>query len=156
MSLDPQPISPMFRIDVSPDAETAPPTPSGGSAPGGDSSAVMVDLLKQLVIGQQQQTRMLQQWMEQQSAAGGSRGDELSAWKDANPALAEKCRHAAETLSSVQTEFLESLVDEIHDNEEYLVEGDYMMNEFIDRFGPRMAHLNGVLQVLAQLAADPA
>jgi hypothetical protein len=28
-----------------------------------------------------------------------------------------------------------------------------MLNEFVDRFGPRLAHLNGVLQVLAQLSA---
>ena len=36
------------------------------------------------------------------------------------------------------------------------VEGEYMLNEFVDRFGPRLAHLNGVLQVLAQLGSgDP-
>jgi hypothetical protein len=28
-----------------------------------------------------------------------------------------------------------------------------MLNEFVDRFGPRLAHLNGVLQVLAQLGS---
>ena len=27
-----------------------------------------------------------------------------------------------------------------------------MLNEFVDRFGPRLAHLNGVLQVLSQLS----
>jgi hypothetical protein len=30
-----------------------------------------------------------------------------------------------------------------------------MLNEFVDRFGPRLAHLNGVLQVLSQLGATP-
>ena len=43
---------------------------------------------------------------------------------------------------------------EIQDNEEYLLEGEYMLNEFVDRFGPRLAHLNGVLQVLAQLGGS--
>jgi hypothetical protein len=28
-----------------------------------------------------------------------------------------------------------------------------MLNEFVDRFGPRIAHLNGLLQVLSQLSA---
>ena len=28
-----------------------------------------------------------------------------------------------------------------------------MLSEFVDRFGPRMAHLNGILQVLAQLGS---
>ena len=31
--------------------------------------------------------------------------------------------------------------------------GDFMLNEFVDRFGPRLAHLNGVLQVLSQLSS---
>jgi len=35
------------------------------------------------------------------------------------------------------------------------VEGDFMLNEFVDRFGPRLAHLNGVLQVLTQLGSNP-
>ena len=33
-----------------------------------------------------------------------------------------------------------------------LADADFMLNEFIDRFGPRMAHLNGVLQVLSALS----
>lgn len=156
MSLDPQPISPMFRIDVSPDPQSA-GDPSTAAVASGSASAqgVMIDLLKQLVIGQQKQNRMLETLAAAQENVG-SRADDLSAWKDANPDLADKCRGAAETLSQVQSQFLESLVDEINDNGDYLVEGDYMMNEFIDRFGPRMAHLNGVLQVLAQLSSEPA
>jgi hypothetical protein len=51
----------------------------------------------------------------------------------------------------VQTQFLDAMTDEIENSQEYLLEGDYMLNEFVDRFGPRLAHLNGVLQVLAQL-----
>ena len=51
----------------------------------------------------------------------------------------------------MQTEFLDTMTDEIEDSKEYLLEGEYMLNEFVDRFGPRLAHLNGVLQVLAQL-----
>ena len=35
------------------------------------------------------------------------------------------------------------------------MEGEFMLNEFVDRFGPRMAHLNGLLQVLSQLSATP-
>jgi hypothetical protein len=34
-----------------------------------------------------------------------------------------------------------------------MVEGDFVLNEFIDRYGPRLAHLNGVIQVLAQLSS---
>ena len=43
----------------------------------------------------------------------------------------------------------------INDNADVLMDGEFMLNEFVDRFGPRLAHLNGVLQVLAQLSATP-
>ena len=65
------------------------------------------------------------------------------------------CRRAAESLSKVQAEFLNNLTREIGENFDNLVEGEFMLTEFIDRFGPRMAHLNGILQVLSQLSAVP-
>ena len=44
---------------------------------------------------------------------------------------------------------------EINENSDVLMDGEFMLNEFVDRFGPRLAHLNGVLQVLAQLSSTP-
>ena len=73
------------------------------------------------------------------------------------PELARSCRDAAETLSRVQTQFLDNLTEEIRDSEESLSDSEFMLNEFVDRFGPRLAHLNGVLQVLPQLGhGEPA
>lgn len=148
MSYDQEPISPMFRIDVSADASD-----SDSSA---SSDRVAVELLRQLVAGQQQQNRLLEELAQQQAAAQKQRVGELQQWKNANPELARACRQAAETLSRVQTQFLDSLTEEIADSEDHLMEGEYMLNEFVDRFGPRLAHLNGVLQVLAQLGSGDA
>jgi len=53
----------------------------------------------------------------------------------------------------VQSEFLSTLTAEIEDNAEDLKDGDFVFNEFVDRYGPRLAHLNGVLQMLSQLSA---
>ncbi|MEC7680687.1 MAG: hypothetical protein VX694_15555 [Planctomycetota bacterium] len=141
MSYEHEPVSPMFRIDVSADAKAG--KASQEVNPG--------DLLKQLVEGQRQQNILLEELLHQQVAANKQRATELQQWKNANPELARSCRRAAETLSRVQTEFLDTMTDEIEDSKEYLLEGEYMLNEFVDRFGPRLAHLNGVLQVLAQL-----
>ena len=80
---------------------------------------------------------------------------ELGQWKQANPRLARSCRAATEALGKVQTEFLETLTQEISVNYESFLEGEFMLNEFVDRFGPRMAHLNSILQVLSQLSAMP-
>ena len=84
------------------------------------------------------------------------RNQELQQWQQANPGLVRNCRRAAETLGRVQTQFLRSLTREVNDNAEALADGEFVLSEFVDRFGPRMAHLNGVLQVLAQISGNPA
>ncbi|OYP32201.1 hypothetical protein [Rhodopirellula sp. MGV] len=146
-SYEHEPLSPVFRIDVSADAETEPRK---------SKDQIMIDLLRHLIAGQQQQNRLLEQMIQQQNAVNEQRASELQQWKDANPELARSCRSAAETLSRVQTRFLDSLTEEIADSEDSLEESEFMLNEFVDRFGPRLAHLNGVLQVLAQLGhAEP-
>lgn len=148
-----EPLSPVFRIDVSAEADSDPNPKAEGK--GEDRSTA--ELLRQLVAGQQQQNQLLQEMIQQNAAMQQQRANELQQWKNANPQLSRACRQAAETLSRVQTQFLESLTEEIEDNEECLIEGEFMLNEFVDRFGPRLAHLNGVLQVLAQLGTgEPA
>ena len=149
MGSEPSQFSPVFRIDVS--AE-----PSAGPASNSSNPAeATVALLHQVVAAQHKQNQLLEQLINATVSVQKQRNTELQQWKDANPQLARSCRRAAEKLSKVQTEFLETLTEEIEDQEEHLSEGDYMLNEFVDRFGPRLAHLNGVLQVLAQLGSNP-
>ncbi len=136
--------SPVFRIDVSADPSTSP-------AVNGDVGLAMVTLMRQMICLQEKQNQMIEQLVQHASQPQKARSTELQQWKDANPRLARSCRNAAETLAKVQTQFLENMTEEIVDNEESLVDGDFMLNEFVDRFGPRLAHLNGVLQMLAQL-----
>ena len=139
---------PMFsQIDVAQSAYTTPSV----KADGGEQS----QLLRELVAGQDRQNELLEELVNQLGAAQKQRVTELGQWKQANPHLAQCCRTAAETLGKVQTEFLDSLTQEITENAEILMDGEFMLNEFVDRFGPRMAHLNGLLQVLSQLSAIP-
>lgn len=142
---DPQ-VPPIFRIDVS--------SAASSSEAGQEMSTEA--LIRQMVVAQTQTNELLGELLQQLSAAQKQRAIELGQWKDANPVLAARCRQAAESLGRVQTEFLTTLTEEILDNEDCLSEGEFMLNEFVDRFGPRLAHLNGVLQVLSQLSAVPA
>ena len=145
MAPDPQHV-PMFQIDVSAD------TSSSKLEDELDTGDLVVALLRQVVANQEHQNQLLKELNTQLGTAQRQRAHELSQWKDANPELAHCCRSAAETLSRVQTQFLQNLTEEIEDNEECLIDGEFMLNEFVDRFGPRLAHLNGVLQVLSQLS----
>ena len=148
MSQDSQNVSPMFRIDVSPNASG---TDGSANNPGNEIS----ELLRHLVIGQDRQNELLEEMVEQMGAAQRQRAAELGQWKEANPVLTRRCRAAAEALSQVQTEFLENMTFEINENFESMLDGEFVLNEFVDRFGPRLAHLNGVLQLLAQLSSVP-
>ena len=113
-------------------------------------------ILRQLLAGQDKQNELLEELVNQLGSAQKQRAVELGQWKQANPHLARSCRMAAEALSKIQTEFLDSLTQEVRDNYETLLDGEFMLNEFVNRFGPRLAHLNGLLQVLSQLSATPA
>jgi hypothetical protein len=111
-----------------------------------------IRLLREIAAAQDRQNELLEELVSQLSATHRQRNQELSHWKASNPDLAKSCRRAAKTLSRVQTEFLDTLTSEVNANAEALADGEFVLNEFVDRFGPRLAHLNGMLQVLAQLS----
>ena len=122
----------------------------------GQNAEGLKEVLQQLVVGQDRQNELIEELIEQMGAAQRQRSAELAQWKQANPELAKQCREAAEVLGKVQSVFLQAVTEEISDNSENLLDGEFVLNEFVDRFGPRLAHLNGVLQVLSQLSANGA
>jgi hypothetical protein len=150
MAREPQDLSPIFRIDV---AQTASNASMGASNM--NNTSELTALLQQLVIGQDRANELLEELVDHMGAAQRQRASELGQWKEANPVLARRCRAAAEALSQVQTEFLENLTVEVNENFESMLDGEFVLNEFVDRYGPRLAHLNGVLQLLSQLSAIP-
>lgn len=127
-------------------------TPSRSEDEGQSALAEQTLLLRELLAAQDRQNELLEELIQQVGAAQRQKAKELGQWKRANPQLSQKCRRAAEALSRVQTEFLSTLTEEIDENYETFMDGEFMLNEFVDRFGPRLAHLNGVLQVLGQLS----
>ena len=141
-------LSQVFHLDVTPSSsEPSEVTPDQGSE--------VTELLRQLVVGQDRQNELLEDMVEQMNAGQRQRAAELGQWKEANPLLARRCRAAAEALGQVQTEFIENLTYEVNENYEGMMDGEFVLNEFVDRFGPRLAHLNGVLQLLSQLSSMP-
>ncbi|MCS5630647.1 MAG: hypothetical protein NZ744_07435 [Pirellulaceae bacterium] len=125
---------------------------AGGTAE--DVNALLAGLMRRMITEQETSNTLLKELIGQMQSQQRGRADELGKWKQANPELANRCRVAAETLSDVQNEFLMGLTAEVEDSEDTLRDSDYMLQEFVDRYGPRLAHLNGVLQVLSQLAAN--
>lgn len=111
------------------------------------------ELLREVLAAQDRTNEILEELVGVMAGAQKQRMQELHQWKKANPRLAKTCRKAAESLSRVQVEYLERITEEIDESGEDMIHGEFMLNEFVDRFGPRLAHLNGVIQVLAQLSS---
>jgi hypothetical protein len=133
------------QVDVTPSSQ-----PRSVSSQGEEQ----VELLREVLSAQDRTNELLEELVSAMAANQKQRNHELQQWKKANPDLADGCREAAEVLSKVQVEYLDRMTDEITYSREDLVEGEFMLNEFIDRYGPRLAHLNGVIQVLAQLGTS--
>jgi len=121
-----------------------------GSAEG---NAEQTALLRELVVAQQKSNELLGQLVALISQQQRQRAAELKAWREANPKLADSCRRAAESLTKVHTEFLPSIASEAASSGDDLLDSDYALGEFIDRYGPRLAHFNGIMQLFAQLGA---
>jgi hypothetical protein len=151
MSQDSQPTPALFtQVDITAGAQL------GRPGEGQDAAAQQLGLLRNILTAQDRQNELLEELVNLLGGQQRQRNHELAQWKQANPELARRCRQAAEALSQVQVEFLRSMTHEVSENAEALLDGDFMLNEFVDRYGPRLAHLNGVLQILAQLGSGPA
>jgi hypothetical protein len=112
-------------------------------------------LLRDVLSAQDRTNELLEELVGVMATTQKQRANELNQWRSAHPSLAAACREAAEALSRVQIEYLNRMTDEINDSSDDMVDGEFVLNEFVDRFGPRLAHLNGVIQVLAQLSSVP-
>ena len=147
MAQDPRLFSPMFSIDVCTDAHTAAVSNKI------DANELIVNLLQKLVEGQQQELKLLQEIAHWTGLSHKQRQHEINQWKESNPDLARSCRIASEALVKVQNDYIHKLTEEAADGHETMMDSEYMLQEFIDRFGPRMAHLGGVLHMVSSLSA---
>ena len=140
-------VPPFFtRLDIS--ANTA--APAASAAP---DAAESTQLLREMVGLQKRSCELLTDLLNQVSLQQRQRMAELKAWKEANPELSAACRRAAESLGGVHTEFLGNIARDAADNADDFADSDYALGEFVDRYGPRLAHFNGIMQLLAQLGA---
>ena len=148
MSRENQPTSSLYtQVDIT----SAGQTPQPQEFVQNENSRLLRDILE----SQDRSNELLEELISAMGSAQKQRATELNQWKQANSELSKSCREAADGLSQVQVQFLKNMTQEVNDSVEELSESDFMLNEFVDRYGPRLAHLNGVIQVLAQLSAVP-
>ncbi len=78
---------------------------------------------------------------------------ELLAWQQEHEGVVERCREVVSTLTQMHAGLIGDMADYINEHAETLLESDFSISEFVDKFGPRLHHLSTVLAVFKQLSA---
>jgi hypothetical protein len=141
------------QIDVFP--TFTPPTPTSQLPVTAEHSQQLYGLLSEIVSSQDRQTALLEDLVTSVTQGHRRRIIELGRWKMHNPELAEYCKRAAKKLERIQTDLLSSITGEIESNADVLLDSEFGLNEFVDRFGAKFLQLNALLQILAQLGNAP-
>lgn len=127
------------------------PVPETAASP--DVQAQSLEVLRELAGVAQEQLKLVRQVAEMVQQTQQQRQAALQRWRKENAQLARRCRNAMSVFENVQKSFLNEMTEFIIENEDGLLDADFVLNEFSDRFGPRLMHLTAVLNMLQQLGA---
>lgn len=123
---------------------------------------VMVNLQSQTLELQRQALELQRQSLELQRETTQTARDQrtrqiadLERWQQSHSDVLGVCKQTLGQLEQIHSSLMSDLSSFVSENQENLVEGDFMLSEFVDKFGPRLAHLNTMLAVLRPLAAAP-
>jgi len=145
---------PLFsQIDVT--SIVAPAGPVDENYRAEQRHAELLAVLHDLATLQKRQNELLTQLINLQTAPQRQRVHELQNWRNLHPELAKGCRMLFDRMTSMQNEYFTKMVEESVESSENWDYSDFMFNDFVDQFGPRLIHLNTLLQALSQLAAPP-
>jgi len=78
---------------------------------------------------------------------------EIERWQQAHDVVIEPCREALSQLEQVHASLMNDLAGYVRDHHDDMMDGEFILSEFVDRYGPRLAHLNTMLAVLRPIAA---
>ena len=75
----------------------------------------------------------------------------LSRWQEEFPGLSDNCRKALPLLERTYGRLIAEMAERLNDEDESL-DNDFTLQEFLDRYGMRLAQLGTILNLVAPLA----
>jgi len=136
-----------FQIDATPNLSKLPtdlPLP-----PAAATSPEVVDLLRQILEVQKEQ-------LAYQRAAAAAHDmtsrwrSFLSRWQQDFPYLSDDCRKAMPVLEKAYGRMIAELAERLNGEDEPL-DSDFALQDFLDRYGMRLAQLGTILNLVAPL-----
>jgi len=113
----------------------------------------MLEVQRQILQNQQHQLELAREATQVAREQRARQIAELERWQVGHDPVLDQCRVSLGQLEQVHAALMGELVNHVADNYENLVDGDFALTDFVDKFGPRLAHLNTMLAVLRPLAA---
>ena len=74
----------------------------------------------------------------------------LSRWNDEFPELSDGCKKAMPHLERVYGQMITDLTEKVHEDDG--LDSDFVVQEFLDKYGMRLAQLGTILNLVAPLA----
>jgi hypothetical protein len=135
-----------FQIDVTSTATPIPPVERPPSPPGTET----VELLKQILEVAREQLAYQRAAVAAHDMTARWRAY-LSRWQHEFPALSENCRKAMPALERCYGQLISDLTERLSE-EDGGIDTDFALQEFLDRYGMRLAQLGTILNLVAPLA----
>ncbi len=125
---------------------STPPSP-----PPAPSPAELTDLVRQLLDVQREQLAQLQATAAAHDTSARWRAL-VARWKQDFPELPDACRQALPILERAYGAVIAALVEELRQNGPDAFESDYILQDFLDRYGMRLGQIGNILNLVAPLA----
>lgn len=110
-----------------------------------------IDLLRQLLDVQREQLQYQRAAAAAHDATSRWRAF-LNRWQNDFPGLGEACRRALPLLERTYGRMIHELTERLADDGPDSLENDFSLQEFLDRYGMRLAQLGTILNLVAPLA----
>ena len=161
MSSRENPSSPYYtyRMEVSPTGQGSNPVVPNMNDPVAllqllvNLQSQAMDLQRQTLELQRQQLELAREAAQFTREQRARQIAELERWQNGHERVLDHCKQSLSNLEQVHAALIEELANYVSENHENLLDGEFALTDFVDRFGPRLAHLNTMLAVLRPLAA---
>jgi hypothetical protein len=111
----------------------------------------IADLLRQLVVLHQEQIGLLKAQIAGQDNGSKLRSF-LARWEEEFPRIGAACKQALPTLERAYLGLVRELTERVNAAEAAELDDEFVLGEFLDRFGIRLGQLGNILSQLAPLA----
>lgn len=129
-----------FQFEVTPVTPIPVPEPSPAVA--------QVEILRQILDVQKEQLKQLRASHDM----GGRWRAFLNRWQDEFPDLAVACRMALPAIERAYGKLMADLTDTVCQDDGDALDTDFALQEFLDRYGMRLAQLGTILNLVGPLA----